>query len=511
MHVTSVNLAPAFAAARPQPAGRPSGPADRVDLSAPSAPAEKPACPPELLQELQQVFTPPDSPSDRSYAANRDTSRDSGVSVEHRSGGGGCFGPSEHYWTLRQPGQGAEEIAIGTGVLSSANGCSVNSDGTFVVGQFSLYQQRKEERRDQDLQDLKDRGLYSGDDAWRRPSYLVDVPLRKGFFGKLPAALRRRGWLPQKVLTALPPDAGAFDVGPDKSVAVAQNDRVLRYTRKHGLQPWLQLSQNVEDLEYLSDGSLAVMATSARVGSDIYLFRPGQEREPVFVPFSQAFPDLYERRARDSVQSVDFLRQVPLEEVERFLDNSDWIKNDQDSWRRFQPCAGFNGKEKSAVVLWKETPELWSYDRASGQATPLGPMAYPESERFRPLDSHSFRPEISEDGAFLVARSRATKEGAPVDVAVWDLRTGKSELVPGVREVKLDREKNELNVQIITGEQKNLALGSLGSLKNEAWYLKARMADLFDPDAELKPDRQIAEDQEKVIVGGVQVKKRDNL
>ncbi len=510
MHVTSVSPGPAYAAARPQPAGRPSRPPDRVDLSAPAeAPKAPEPCPPELLAEIRQVFRPPDDSYSRSYASNRDTSRDSGVEIEHRSGGGGCFGPSEHYWSLKVPGQEAEEIAIGTGVLSSASGCSVNSDGTFVVGQFSLYDSRKEERRERDLQELRDRGLYDGEDRWRGPSYLVDVPLRKGIFGKLPAALRRRGWLPQKVLTALPPDAGAFDVGPDKSVAVAQNDRVLRYTRKHGLQPWLQLSQKVEDLEYLSDGSLAVMTSSARVGSDVYLFKPGQEKQPLFVPFSQAFPEEYEGRLRQRVGSLAFLQDAPLAEVERFLDHSDWLKSEQDSWRPWKPCTGFNGRDKSAVVIWQQAPELWTYDRPGGQATSLGPLVYPESERFRAPAQHEFQAEICQDGAYLVARSRPAETDGPVDVAVWDLRTGQSELVPGVRKVELDKEKNHLSVQIITGEQKTIPLDAVASVKNETWYLKARMADLLDSDAELKPDRQIAEDPEKVIVGGVQVRKRD--
>ncbi|GMU55661.1 MAG: hypothetical protein AMXMBFR33_48070 [Candidatus Xenobia bacterium] len=509
MHVTRVNLTPSFLA-RPQAAGRPSGSSDRVELSAPVAPDRAPEpCPPELLLEIRQVFKPRHDDYSPSYARNTDTSRDTGVEIRHQSGGGGCFGPSEHYWTLTVPGEESEQIAIGTGVLSSASGCSVNSDGTFVVGQFSLYDSRKEGRRERDLQELRDKGLYEGEERWQSPSYLVDVPLRKGIFGKLPAALRRRGWLPQKVLTALPPDAGAFDVGPDKSVAVAQNDRVLRYTRKHGLQPWLQLSQKVEDLEYLSDGSLAVMTSSARVGSDIYLFRSGQAKEPRFVPFSEAFPEVYERRLRERVQSVDFLRQASLPEVERFLDNCDWIKDSRDSWRPWQPSSSASGLQKSAVVLWKQSPELWTYDRSSGQATSLGPLAYPESERFAKIERHQFEPEITQDGAYLVARSAPAREGAAVDVAVWDLVTGKSELVPGVRQVELDTEKNQLRVQIVTGEQKLIALDSVASLKKEDWYLKARMADLLDSGAELKPDRQISEDQEKVIVGGVQVRKRD--
>ncbi|MCE7872165.1 hypothetical protein DYH09_17535 [bacterium CPR1] len=500
-------MATPFLAASPQVAGRTAGPSDTVELSAPKATSTaKEPCPSDLLLEIRQVFRPRDDDYGRSSTANSDTSRDTGVEIRHQSGGGGCFGPSEHYWTLTVPGSESEQIAIGTSVLSSASGCSVNSDGTFVVGQF--YDVRKEERRQSDLQDLKDRGLYSGDKSWSGPSYLLDVPLRKGLLGKLPAAMRRRGWIPQKVLTALPPDAGAFDVGPDNSVAIAQNDRVLRYTRKHGLQPWLQLSQPIEDLEYLSDGSLAVMTSSAKVGSDVYLFRPGQEKDPRLVPFSEAYPELYDERLRARVNGVGFLRDASTTELERFVENSDWLKG-KDSWRSWQSHTGYNGRDKSAVVQWKQAPELWTYNRASGESSLIGPLVVPESNRFGAPEQGHFQGEVTQDAAYFVARSSPTRQGGPIDVAVWDLGTGRSELVPGVRDVKLDREKNQLNVRIITGEEKTLPLGTLGSLKNEAWYLKARMADLLDSEADLKPERQIGEDQEKVIVGGVQVRKRD--
>lgn len=503
MQVSQVSFGPLSRTGLPARSSSLSHPsADRVEVSgAPPAPAAPPALPAGLLEEVRSSFSPE---VDRysSGRSNHDVSRDTGVEVDHRSGGGGCFGPSEHYWTVKQPGQEAEEVAIGTSVLSSASGCSVNSDGTFVVGRFSLSNKRSEEKRAADLDRMREKGLYNEDNRWASPDYLVDVPLKKGFFGKLPAAMRRKGWIPQKVLTALPPDAGAFDVAPDKSVAVAQNDRVLRWDKKHGLQPWLQLSKPVRNLEYLSDGTLAVQ-TDAEIGCDVYLFRPGQEKTPHFLPYAEIYPQQYEQQLRRKVGGLEFLTDATIPELEKFLANSDWIKNG--NW--YRDCSSFG----RAVVQWTEQgPELWTYDRAQGQAHKLGALAYPQSERFgEPPARHRFRAEATGDGKFMVARSRAAREGAPIDVAVWDLQTGQASLVPGLREVRLDPEQNQLSAVIITGEERTFPLSGVAALKEEGWYVKARLSDLLDSDAELKPEQQIGEDQEKIIVGGVHVRKRD--
>ncbi len=501
MHITQTTYSPAF-----QTPARASGrvqaaPRDVVDLSAPSVQAAPRAVPASVLEEVRKTFRPPDSNGYGSgRASNEDVSLDTGLQVSHRSGGGGCFGPSEHYWTLKEPGQSeGEQIAIGTGVLESADGCSVNSDGTFVVGRFSRYEQRKDDRRERDLQELRDQGLYSKERGYGT-SYLVDVPLKKGFFGKLPAAMRRKGWLPQRILTALPPDAGVFDVGPDKSVAIAQNDRVLRWTKKEGLQPWLQLNKPVQDLEYLSDGSLGVM-TQAEVGSDLYVFPKDKPGEPHFIPFKEGFPEQYEQHLRARVQGVDFMRGASTDQIETFLEHSDWLK--KDNW--YQQCSGFG----QAVVIWKAQPELCTYDRETGRSQSFGPLVYPQSERLKPVERWSFQAQGTEDGKFMLITSRPEKEGGPVDVGVWDLTTGKPELVPGVRDVKLDAARSELKVTIITGEERTIPLATVPELKKEEWYTKARLADLLDSDAELKPEQQIGEDAQKIIVGGVHVRKKD--
>lgn len=502
VQVSQVSFVPLSRTSLPARASGASHPTDRLDVSgAPPAPPPAPALPPGLLEEVRSAFSPE---VDRysSGRSNHDVSRDTGVEVDHRSGGGGCFGPSEHYWSVKEPGQEAQEIAIGTSVLSSASGCSVNSDGTFVVGRFSLSNKRSEEKRDSDLEHLREKGLYTETNSWASPDYLVDVPLKKGFFGKLPAALRRKGWFPQKVLTALPPDAGAFDVAPDKSVAIAQKDRVLRWDKKHGLQPWLQLSKPVRNLEYLSDGTLAVQ-TDAEVGCDVYLFRPGQEKAPHYLPYSEVYPKEYEQQLRRQVGGLSFLKDATLPELEKFLANPAWIKNG--NW--YRDCSSFG----RAVVQWTEQgPELWTYDRGQGQAHKLGALAYPQSERFgEPPASRRFQAEATEDGKFLVARSRPSREDAPVDVAVWDLETGQASLVPGVRQVSLDAGQSQLSAQIITGEKRTFPLSGVADLKHEDWYVKARLSDLLDSDAELKPEQQIGEDREKIIVGGVHVRKRD--
>jgi hypothetical protein len=108
-----------------------------------------------------------------------------------------------------------------------------------------------------------------------------------------------------------------------------------------------------------------------------------------------------------------------------------------------------------------------------------------------------------------MARSPAKKQGEPIDLAVWDLEKGGVELVPGVREVQLDPAKSEVSVQIITGEQRTIPLATVAELKKEDWYVKARLADLLDSDGQLRPEQRIAEDEQKIIVGGVHVKKKD--
>lgn len=502
---------PLLAAARPCAASGSARPApDTVELSASAGPDKPRQVPASVLQEVRKVFVPPDGYSSSGRSTTEDVSLDTGYQVSHRSGGGGCFGPSEHYWMLKGPDQSEpEQIAIGADVLASTGSCSVNSDGTFVVGRFTLSDTRKSERREADFQELKDKGLIeSGADRPWGMDYLVDVPLKKGFFGAVPAAMRRRGWLPQKVLMALPPDAGVFDVGPDKSVAIAQNDRVLRYTKKGGLEVYAQLSKKVQDLEYLSDGSLAVM-TEGAIGSDIYVFPNGKKEDPYFVPFSQGFPERYERGLRAKVESLKFLGGATLPELEKFLEKSDWIAA-SDRWRPWHANSSVDGNSSSAVVLWKETgPELWSYDRAQGEARPVGPLTMPQSERLAAPERDQFRPELTDDGKYMLARSRPEKQGGPVDLAVWDMAGGQPELIPGVRDVKLDVAKNEVSMVIITGEQRTVDLGRVGELKNESWYRQARLADLLDSDAEPKPERQIGEDAQKIIVGGVHVRKKD--
>ncbi|MEW6280794.1 MAG: hypothetical protein AB1758_19420, partial [Candidatus Eremiobacterota bacterium] len=122
-----------------------------------SQPGPRPPVDAALKKEVREAFESV-SPDYHYSGSTRDQSRDTGAEVEFVSGSGGCFGPSEHYWKVKQPGrQEAQETALKTEILSRPNGASVNSDGTFVVGQF--YVDLKEGASARNLERARDNGV----------------------------------------------------------------------------------------------------------------------------------------------------------------------------------------------------------------------------------------------------------------------------------------------------------------------------------------------------------------
>lgn len=422
---------------------------------------------------MREVFEPIVSRDRYSSGSNQplDTSRDTGASVEFRPGHGGCDQPTRHSYTVQRPGGEPDTVEIDDKVLPTAYGVSVSPQADFVVGQFSV----RQEPDPRTLADFKARGIV-GQDAQRLSHYgLVQVPVTGGFLDPL----RRRHWLVSpKVLTQLPEHASGFDVGPDKSIAVGHENRVLRWTRREGLNPWLEFSQPVQSVEYLSDGSLGV-AVGSGYRRSFYCVKGDQSTE---VPFATLYPERYERELRDQTASVAFLQDSDSDERARFLESCDWLQGSY-GWKTHRVVPAPD-KDRVAVTIvnggWNSTDgHLHVYERGTGQAVDLGPLHHPDSQRANGTaqDANS-RLTWSGDGNWLVHLSVPKFDGAPVDVTVFAADGSGSHLVPGVRNVEVKPEG--LSLRIPSGQRIELPYDQVPDVQKEPWYARARMLDLFD-------------------------------
>lgn len=291
---------------------------------------------------------------------------------------------------------------------------------------------------------------------------LVELPLRtRSLTGKIGNFLRRAMKLTPRQIVKLPQPADAFDLGPNGKIAVAMGKSVHLYDREHGLTPWKTFQDTIQDVQYLDDGTLAVL-TEKRMGPDFHLF---QGEESLTLPFRQVDPQHHARLLENRCQGVDLGQDLKPEERERFLDNSQWLQKEIGGWKPHQSLG-----PGLVAVHDGPAPTLWSYDASRGVAT--------ATTRLQAHDLIAVDPgrklALSPSGSHLLQLNEQ-----PGHVPVWETRTGHLlAVLPHVREVALTEE----GVRFIdpAGTQHQVALEEIGSVKNQPWYRKALTAGLLD-------------------------------
>ena len=186
-----------------------------------------------------------------------DESRDTGARVFYAENLDG--------WSVEANGR-SRQVRLAGGMLRAPERVSINSDATRVVGAFP-------------------RGPAKPSDplAGSYGPTLVEVPVKGRWYEEPVRVMQRRGWVGLKVLAELPEMPAGLDIGPNNEVAVSAGNEVLRCTER-GLEPLARFDARVEDLQYLSDGSLAV-----QVGNRFHHLESGE---------AFSFSDLFEPQRR---------------------------------------------------------------------------------------------------------------------------------------------------------------------------------------------------------------------
>ena len=381
---------------------------------------------PEVEKEMADVFSR--SLDRNSWSTDlADESRGSGARVTFYGGSGGCGEPTVHKWRVEKDGKD-DQTPLNNEVLRSPQHVSVNSDGTLVVGDF--YKAPKEGQEQRVIDDLKKRGLVDGQADFSPSHALVSVPVHGHWYQEPMRALQRRGWLVNpKVLTYLPESPTAIDIGPHNEVAVSAGNKVLKYTRHDGLLPWADFPDKVGDLEFLSDGSLAVMAGS---GAERTFHHLDSGR---VLSLKELFPQRYESELNSKIAGVKFLTGASVEVKERFLTDSSWLQA-QYGWKQHEATAAPDPDAPVAVVVRdSNNPQLYIFDPLSGKAGSLGNLKHPDSNRF-----NNGRGEFvwSDDHRYLIFTTRPDKEHGACDATVFSMETGQGALVPGVRDLSVE-------------------------------------------------------------------------
>lgn len=449
---------------------------------------------PALEKEMADVFTRSLDRDSWSRGELVDESRDSGARVSFYRGSGGCGEPTIHKWRIEKDGTD-DQTALNNEVLRSPEHVSVNSDGTLVVGDFYRYPDEGQEQRV--IDDLRARGVVP-EDADLRPTHaLVSVPVHGHWYQEPLRALQRRGWLVHpKVLTYLPESPNAIDIGPDNEVAVSAGNKVLKYTNKQGLRPWAELPGAVRDLEFLSDGSLAVMAGEG-VERTFHHLDSG-----TVLSLKELYPQRHESEVNSRVSGVKFLANASLAAKESFLAQGSWLKA-QWGWKRHEAVAA-RGDQAPVAVITREPDEpnqLYIFDPVSGRAGCLGALKHPDSNRFG-----SGRGELlwSDDGRYVVFTTKPEQEHGACDATVFSLETGEGALVPGVRDLSF--EGDQLCFRLPTRVVK-VPLARTPEIKAEPWYTEARSQDLFADDM-LGKLTGLELDEESVTIGDTTLSRR---
>lgn len=288
---------------------------------------------------------------------------------------------------------------------------------------------------------------------------LVDLPLKGRWLG----FFERQGWLPMPVVARLPDKATAFDQNPAGGLAVAIKNTVY-LSQGNQLEPWKAFQHTVRDVEYLSDGTLAVVTEEeGRAGLsrfNFHLAAPG-ESQPTVVKFSEVYREAYEKDIQQRCSSLELLQGATLSEQERFLEKAGWLTAQTGGFKPHQLLGS------DLVAVLDSAPRLYRYDRPSGEAVPGAELELPQ----RKLDL-TRQMRALENGRWVVLADR--------DVPVWDGQTGKlAALLPEVSEFQVTAE-GQLSFLDPEGGRHLLAPDQAHTVKEQPWYQRALAARLLD-------------------------------
>ncbi|MEW6280120.1 MAG: hypothetical protein AB1758_15945 [Candidatus Eremiobacterota bacterium] len=291
---------------------------------------------------------------------------------------------------------------------------------------------------------------------------LIELPLRRRFPSRLLGVLERMGWRSPRVLATLPEPARAFDLGPRGELAVALGDTV-HFLEAGQLKPWKTFQTRIQDVEYLSDGTLCVM-TEARptdLGPTFHLGGgqgpPLQGSAPVSLSLRDVHPEAYRSSVEVPCSSVAFLKDAPFEEKERFVERCAWLVDASGKSRWAPHVALGNGR---VAVLGDTTPTLWQFDPATGDAT--------RGATLEPCDMAGWDRLRWFDGGLAVL----PPDGKPASVPLWDGASGALlGVLPLVTGVEVADER--LKFTDPTGGEHTVRLRDVGALKEEPWYRQA--------------------------------------
>ncbi len=300
---------------------------------------------------------------------------------------------------------------------------------------------------------------------------LVELPLK----GRVLGFLERQGWLPMPQVARLPDKATAFDQNPAGGLAVAIKNTVY-LSQGNQLLPWKAFQHTVRDVEYLTDGTLAVVTEDQNAAGlarfNFHLTSPGQS-EPAVLPLAEVHPEDYEKDVHQRCARLEFLQGANLSEKERFLERAGWVASQGGGFKPHQ----FLGSDLVAVL--DAAPRLYRYDRPSGEATAGAELELPQPAVDLTRQMHAL-----ENGRWVVLADR--------DVPVWDGQTGKLvALLPEVSELQVTAE-GQLSFTDPEGGRHLLAPDQAHTVKEQQWYQRALAARLLDRPA-LAPQRTTIE------------------
>jgi hypothetical protein len=291
---------------------------------------------------------------------------------------------------------------------------------------------------------------------------LVELPLK----GRLLGFLERQGWLPMPQVAHLPDRATAFDQNPAGGLAVAIQKTVY-LSQGNQLQPWKAFQHTVRDVEYLADGTLAVVTEDQNAAGlarfTFHLTAPG-EREPTVLPLAEVHPEDYEKDVHQRCARLEFLQGANLAEKERFLEKAGWLSIQPGVFKDHHTLG------PDLVAVLEDGLRLFRYDRSTGEAVAGACLELPRQlDLKRPMQS-------LDNGRWVVLDDR--------DVALWDARSGKLAcLLPEVRELQVTPE-GQLSFTDPEGGRHLLPPDQAHTVKEQQWYQRALAARLLERPAQ---------------------------
>lgn len=319
---------------------------------------------------------------------------------------------------------------------------------------------------------------------------LVDLPLKRSFPRRVGGFLERQGWLEMPRVLDLPEPARAFTLGPKGELAVALGQNVyLKAGNK--LEPWQTYRDTIKDIEYLSDGTLAVVTEKPGLGMDRFRFHltsPG-ESEPTVVTPRALYPADYGSDVVARCEKLAFLKGSTFEQMERFLEHADWLATPTGAYKPHQFVGG-------KVVILDARPQVWNFDRASGKATPGPVLELP----LEPLDFK--KPLLALEGGFLTLPGES--------VPVWDQAGKLAIFLPGVTDVSVTP-KGHLKFRDPERGEHTMAPSGIQAMKQQDWWRRATGARLLgrEPGETSKTGLQLLNGQ--LRVGGTFLKVRGQV